>query len=467
MAYPARQLDINDTKGASSHAGSRPTAPRTLQAVGDGPHVVIVGGGFGGLMAALALRQAPVRITLIDRHNHHLFQPLLYQVATAALSPSQIAVPIRHIVARQPNCTVWMAEVTRIDAAHRRVVLSDGALHFDYLILAAGATHSYFGHDDWAPHAPGLKTIEDAIEIRQRVLLAFEEAERVGATTDAPHPVTFAVIGGGPTGVELAGAISEIAFRTVQRDFHHVRPQDTRVVLIEASDRLLPGFPEPLAQRAARDLAELGVTVRLQSRVTAITATAVHLQTDQGAETIATHHVLWAAGVKASPLGATIGAPTDRLGRVRVTADLSVPEHPNLFVIGDLACAAVAESDAPVPAVAPAALQMGQHVAAIIAAEAAYRQGANADKPARPPFRYRDRGMLATIGRKRAVAAIGPLRFAGFMAWLVWCVVHVMFLITFRQKIIVMIEWIWSYLTFTGGARLISGTQSSDTKPRE
>lgn len=464
MAYPARQSDHLTTAKTSAGAPSQMPAPPRLHAVGDGPHVVIVGGGFGGLMTALALRHAPVRITLIDRHNHHLFQPLLYQVATAALSPSQIAVPIRHIVARQPNCTVWMAEVTRIDAARRRVVLSDGTVPFDYLVLAAGATHSYFGHDEWAPHVPGLKTIEDAINIRQRVLLAFEAAERIATTTGAPHPVTFAVIGGGPTGVELAGAISEIAFRTVQRDFHHVRPEDTRVVLIEASDRLLPGFPEPLAQCAAQDLAELGVTVRLRCRVTAITAQAVHLHTEQGEDTIATSHVLWAAGVKASPLGATVGAPTDRLGRVCVTPDLSIPGHPNVFVIGDLACAPAEEGAPAVPAVAPAALQMGQHVAAIIAAETTCTQD---DSPTRPPFRYRDRGMLATIGRKRAVAAIGPLQFAGLLAWLVWCVVHVMFLITFRQKIIVMIEWIWSYLTFTGGARLISGTQSSDSPPRE
>ncbi|MFO0775704.1 MAG: NAD(P)/FAD-dependent oxidoreductase [Nitrospiraceae bacterium] len=461
MALPASDPDYRQRDRATSPTDTQPH----LHAVGERPHVVIVGGGFGGLMTALSLRDAPVRVTLIDRHNHHLFQPLLYQVATAALSPSQIAVPIRHIVARQPNCTVWMAEVTGIDIARRRVQLSDGAVPFDYLVLATGATQSYFGHNEWARHAPGLKTIEDAIEIRQRVLLAFEEAERIGATTAAPAPLTFVVIGGGPTGVELAGAISEIAFRTVQCDFHHVRPEDTRVMLVEASDRLLPGFPDTLARRAAQDLAELGVTVRLGCRVTAITAQDVQLHGPQGDERIVTHNVLWAAGVKASPLGAALGAPTDTLGRVRVTADLSIPNHPNVFVIGDLACSHSAADGQPAPAVAPAALQMGQHVAGIIAAET-QTPDASA-KPTRPSFSYRDRGMLATIGRKRAVAALGPFRFGGFAAWMVWCVVHVMFLITFRQRVIVMIEWLWSYMTFTGGARLISGTQSSNTRPRE
>ena len=422
------------------------------------PHVIIVGGGFGGLMAALSLRHAPVRITLIDRHNHHLFQPLLYQVATAALSPSQIAAPIRHVLATQANCTVWMAEVEKIDPARRRVTLSDSIVTYDYLVLATGTTHSYFGHEEWRVHAPGLKTVEDAIEIRRRLLLAFEHAERA-CSDEGPQPyLKFVVIGGGPTGVELAGAISEIAFRTVRRDFKHLQPADTRVLLVEASDRLLPGFPHTLAQRAERDLAKLGVVVRLNSRVTGIGADSVQIHTAKGEETIATRNVLWAAGVQASPLGATLGVPTDRSGRVYVEADLSVPGYPEVFVVGDLAHAKDERSGDPVPALAPAALQMGKHVARIIEAHTEHTRGR---AEARPHFQYRDRGLLATIGRKKAVASIGPFQFAGFLAWLVWCLVHVFFLITFRQKIVVMIEWIWSYVTFTGGARLISGTSTT------
>ncbi len=438
------------------------------------PHVVIVGGGFGGLMAAISLRRAPVRVTLIDRSNHHLFQPLLYQVATAALSPAQIAAPIRHILASQSNCTVWMAEVARVEPDRRRVVLTDGELSYDYLVLAAGATHSYFGNDEWNRHAPGLKTVEDAVEIRQRLLMAFEHAERLPTAEAKRTHLTFVVIGGGPTGVELAGAISEIAFRTVQRDFRHLTPSDTRVVLVEAADRLLNGYPEALARRAERDLTELGVTVRLGSRVTHIDAHGVRIAAQDGEEVIATRNVLWAAGVKASSLGATLGVPLDRTGRVHVNADLSVPGHPEIFVVGDLAHAKDPRTGEPAPAVAPAALQMGRHVADIIAEET--RRDRREPVP-RPSFRYRDRGLLATIGRKKAVAAIGPFQFAGLLAWLVWSVVHILFLITFRQKVLVMIEWIWSYVTFTGGARLISGSvrdprrnasdAPSSDKPRE
>lgn len=428
------------------------------------PHVVIVGGGFGGLMTALALRGAPVQITLIDRHNHHLFQPLLYQVATAALSPSQIAVPIRHILASQTNCTVWMADVERIDTSARRVVLADASIDYDYLVLATGATQSYFGHEDWARHAPGLKTVEDAIEIRQRLLLAFEHAERVCATESQRPYLTFVVIGGGPTGVELAGAIGEIAASTIRSDFRHLRPENAQVILIEASDRLLPGFPEPLARRAEQDLVHLGVTVRLHSRVTKIGDAAVTIETQRGLETIATRNVLWAAGVKASPLGASLGVPLDRMGRVCVQPDLSIPGHPAVFVVGDLAHAPDPVTGEPAPAVAPAALQMGRHVARIIEADVRLQQ---TDTAARPHFRYQDKGLLATIGRTKAVAAIGPFQFAGLLAWLVWCAVHIMFLITFRQRVLVMIEWLWSYLTFTGGARLISGTTAADQRRGE
>ncbi len=428
------------------------------------PRVVIVGGGFAGLNLARALDRVPVRVTLTDRTNHHLFQPLLYQVATAALSPSQIAVPIRHILASQTNCTVWMADVERIDTSARRVVLADASIDYDYLVLATGATQSYFGHEDWARHAPGLKTVEDAIEIRQRLLLAFEHAERVCATESQRPYLTFVVIGGGPTGVELAGAIGEIAASTIRSDFRHLRPENAQVILIEASDRLLPGFPEPLARRAEQDLVHLGVTVRLHSRVTKIGDAAVTIETQRGLETIATRNVLWAAGVKASPLGASLGVPLDRMGRVCVQPDLSIPGHPAVFVVGDLAHAPDPVTGEPAPAVAPAALQMGRHVARIIEADVRLQQ---TDTAARPHFRYQDKGLLATIGRTKAVAAIGPFQFAGLLAWLVWCAVHIMFLITFRQRVLVMIEWLWSYLTFTGGARLISGTTAADQRRGE
>lgn len=422
------------------------------------PHVVIVGGGFGGLMAALSLSRAPVRLTVIDRSNHHLFQPLLYQVATAALSPAQIAAPIRHILARQPNCTVWMAEATRVDAARRLLVLTDGELPYDYLVLAAGATHSYFGHDEWARYAPGLKTVDDAVEIRQRLLLAFERAERLSTPEAQRTCLTFVIVGGGPTGVEMAGAISEIAFETARRDFKHINTAGARVILVEALDRLLASFPDSLARRAEQDLRDLGVEVRLRSRVTLIDDGAVTITTKQGAEVIPTRNVLWAAGVQANPLGATLGVPLDKNGKVPVKSDLSVPGHPEIFVIGDLAHVTDPLTGNPVPAVAPAALQMGRHVAGIIAAEA---DRGLSDGNTRRTFHYKDKGLLATIGRKRAVASLGPFRFAGLPAWFLWCVVHILFLITFRQKVLVMLEWIWSYVTFTGGARLITGGRRS------
>jgi NADH dehydrogenase len=445
-------MGTTDREEQASHAGldATTTRPQRTTVI---PHVVIVGGGFGGLMAALSLRRAAVRLTLIDRSNHHVFQPLLYQVATAALSPAQIAAPIRHILAKQPNCTVWMAEATRVDASRRTVMLTDGELPYDYLVLAAGATHSYFGHAEWARYAPGLKTVADAVEIRQRLLLAFEQAERL-STPEAQQPyLTFVIVGGGPTGVEMAGAISEIACETARRDFRNIDTANTRVILVEATERLLGSYPEALARRAEKDLAELGVEVRLRSRVTLIDGQAVTITTAQGTEVIPTRNVLWAAGVQANPLGATIGVPLDRNGRVPVESDLSVPGHPEIFVIGDLAHAKEARTGHPVPALAPAALQMGRHVAGIISAETGRRPR---ERSARPGFQYADRGLLATIGRKRAIAALGPFQFAGLLAWLLWCIVHIFFLITFRQKVLVMIEWIWSYVTFTGGARLIT-----------
>ncbi len=418
------------------------------------PHVVIVGGGFGGLTAALSLRKAPIRLTLVDRSNHHLFQPLLYQVATAALSPAQIAAPIRHILAKQANCTVWMAEVVRIDSARRVVELADGELPYDVLVMAAGATHSYFGRDDWSRLAPGLKTIADAEAIRHNLLTAFERAERLTTPEAQRRHLTFVVVGGGPTGVELAGAISEIAFETARRDFKHIDTKNARVVLIEALDRLLASYPRSLSLRAERDLKELGIEVRLNSRVIAIEEDRVTIVTAQGPEDIPIGQVLWAAGVQASPLNLSLGVPLDRHGRVVVAPDLSVPGYPEIFVIGDAAHVDDAPTGEPVPAVAPAAIQMGRHVAAVIRSE--QRDGSGS----RPTFRYRDRGLLATVGRKRAVAALGPFRFAGWSAWLLWTVVHILFLITFRQRVLVMVEWLWSYLTFTGGARLITGSAS-------
>jgi len=435
-------------------ARANPPAPAS------GPRVVIVGGGFGGLTAARALRRAPVHLTLIDRRNHHLFQPLLYQVATAALSATQIAAPIRHVLAAQRNCRVIMAEARRVDTARRVVVLADDEAPYDCLVLAAGATHSYFGHDDWAPHAPGLKTVDDALEIRRRLLLAFERAER-RSDPDAQRPdLTFVIVGAGPTGVEMAGAICEIALKDVPRDFRRVDPATTRVLLVEAQARVLPTFPEALSQRAARDLADLGVELHLRTRVTHVDAESVTLESDRGAERVRSRNVIWGAGVRAAPLGETLGVPLDRSGRIVVAADLSVPGHPEIFVVGDLAHVTDARTGGPVPGVAPAAMQMGRHVAGIIAAEAAGRGGP------RPAFRYRDKGSLATIGRARAVAAIGGFRFAGLAAWLLWGAVHILFLITFRQKLFVMLDWIWSYVTFTAGARLIYGGDADDgTRP--
>lgn len=317
------------------------------------PHVVIVGGVFGGLMAALSLRRAPVRITLIDRSNHHLFQPLLYQVATAALSPAQIAAPIRHILAKQRNCTVWMAEAVRVDAARRVVVLADDKVSYDSLILAAGATHSCFGHDDWAPHAPGLKTVDGALEIRRRLLLSFERAERLAGKEEQRPFLTFVIVGGGPTGVEMAGAISEIAFQAAGRDFKTINTATARVILVEALDRLLASYPEPLSRRAERDLAELVVEVRLRSRVTRIADNVVTIATATGLEDIHTRNVFWAAGVQANPLGASLGVPLDQNGRVCVEPDLSVPGHPEVFIIGDLAHVNDARTVPPCPRLRP------------------------------------------------------------------------------------------------------------------
>lgn len=414
--------------------------------------VVIVGGGFGGLSAAKALRKAAVEIVLIDRRNHHLFQPLLYQVATASLSPADIASPIRKVLNRQPNVQVLMGEVKAVDPERRRLTLAEGELEYDYLILATGATHAYFGHDEWAPLAPGLKTIEDALEIRRRFLIGFEAAEAERDPEARRAHLTFVVVGGGPTGVELAGAMAEIARREIPCDFRAIDTTTTRVILIEGQSRILSTFPEELSRAAQRQLEQLGVEVMLNSMVTHVDEGGVQV----GDRRIDAACVLWAAGVLASSLGSSLGAETDRAGRVLVRDDLSLPGHPEVFVIGDLAAARNPTTGQPVPGLAPAAMQMGNYAARVIAAEVAAR---NAGKPAPPraPFVYVDKGNLATIGRNRAVAVLGRLRFSGFIAWVLWAVVHILFLVSFRNRLAVMFSWAWTYLFHDRGARLITG----------
>ncbi|MEZ4333199.1 MAG: NAD(P)/FAD-dependent oxidoreductase [Myxococcota bacterium] len=407
------------------------------------PHVVIVGGGFAGLSAARALADAPVRITLVDRRNHHLFQPLLYQVATAALNPGDIAYPIRSVLRRQRNARTILARAERVDAARRTLVLADGEVAYDYLILAPGAGQSYFGHDDWETWAPGLKTIEDALEIRRRVLSAFEAAEREPDPSRLPAMLTFVIVGGGPTGIELAGALLEIGRHTVARDFRSFDPTTLRVVLIEAAPRLLPPYSEKLSAAARAQLERLGVEVRTGAHVTGIDETGVSL----GDERIEARTVLWAAGVAASPLGRSLGAPLDRAGRVRVEPDLSVPGHPEVFVAGDLM--AIEQGGHPVPGIAPAAIQAGEAAAHNVLARAAARET--------KPFHFVDKGSLATIGRAAAVGRIGRLEVTGFLAWLVWWLIHIAYLIGFRNRIAVMIGWAWQYFAFARGARLITG----------
>ncbi len=406
------------------------------------PRVVILGGGFGGLYAAKALARAPVDVTLIDRRNHHLFQPLLYQVATAALSAVDVGEPIRKVLRRQSNVTVLMAHAESVDVAGRRVLLaSGGETAYDYLIVATGATHSYFGNDDWQKHAPGLKTIEDALTIRRKLLSAFEHAEAAADEDERRAWITFVVIGGGPTGAEMAGAMAEVARHTLAQDFRRFDPGDARILLIEGSDRILPAYPPELSARAQHQLERLGVEVRTGAMVTAVDAMGV----EADGERIASRVVVWGAGVAASPLGATLGAPLDRAGRVLVEPDLSIAGHPEVFVIGDLA--SVRQGEDQVPGIAPAAIQGGHHAAASI-------RRALRGLPA-VPFSYRDRGSMATLGRKAAVAMIGRLRLSGLVAWLCWLFVHVFFLIGFRNRFVVMFEWAWSYFTYQRSARLI------------
>ena len=415
----------------------------------DKPRIVIVGAGFGGLNAARALAKAAVQITVVDRKNFHTFQPLLYQVATAGLSPGEIAEPIRSILRSHRNVEVLMSEVTGFDLERRVVETPDLQIPYDYLIVAAGVTHSYFGHEDWEVFAPGLKTIEDALEIRRRVLLAFELAERQAAAGETESPLNFVVIGGGATGVELAGTLAEISRYALAHDFRSIDPARTHILLIEGGPRLLPAFPEDLSRSAEEQLRGLGVEVRTSAMVTQVEAGVVHLGETRVPATV----VLWAAGVAASPLGKKLSVAVDRAGRVTVNPDLSLPGHAEVFVIGDLA-AAKDERGKPLPGVAPVAIQQGKFVAKLIREEVRLATRLNT----RPQFHYWDKGSLATIGRAAAVAQFGKIHISGFIAWLSWLFIHILFLIGFRNRLLVFIQWAWSYITYERGARLITGS---------
>jgi len=417
------------------------------------PNVVIIGAGFGGLKCAQGLVDAPVQVALFDRHNYHLFQPLLYQVATAALPPSDIAYPIRRVFRSTPNVHVVMANVERVDLRRKVIHAEGGETDYDYLVVATGSTHSYFGHEEWSKDAPGLKTVDDAVEIRRRLLMAFEEAEGELDAASRRAKLTFVCVGGGPTGVELAGAIREIAARDIPRDFRVIDTGATRVLLVEANDRVIKQFPPELSERAKRDLENMGVEVRLNSRVTAVDDRGINI----GDERIEAQNVFWTAGVKASPLGRTLGVELDRNGCVKVLPDLSVPGHPEVFVIGDLAHVMDPKMGVKVPGLAPAAMQMGKHVAHLIADEVTLGTGAVGRPEDRPPFRYFDKGNMATIGKNRAVAEVRGFKFGGLAAWLAWGVVHVMFLVSFRSKVFVTLSWMVSYFLNNRSVRLITG----------
>lgn len=408
------------------------------------PHVVIVGAGFGGLYAAKALKDPRVSVTLVDSRNHHLFQPLLYQVATAALSPGDIAYPIRSVVRKQKNTRVLLATATAVDVDARRVILCDGEIPYDYLVLATGAGQAYFGHDEWAPFAPGLKSLEDALEIRRRILLACEHAERESDAEKRQGLMTFVIVGGGPTGVELAGAIAEIARHVLVDEFRAIQPQEARVILVEAGDRILESFPPDLSRRAEQSLRSIGVEVWTGFQVTDVKSDHVKL----GDLRVPATTTLWAAGVRASPLGKSLGVPTDRAGRVIVNPDLTIPGHPEVFVIGDLALFNH-HGERPLPGVAPVAIQQGRHAAGNI------QRGRAAT--AYEPFRYHDYGNMATIGRASAVVHAAGTKFSGLVAWVFWLFVHILYLIGFRNRLVVMVNWAWSYIRLKRSARLITG----------
>lgn len=418
------------------------------------PKVVIVGGGFAGLNAARRLAHHPVEVTLLDKKNHHTFQPLLYQVATAGLSPGDIASPIRRVLRHARDTEVLLGEVRGVELEQSRVLLKDFSLPFDYLVLAAGATHSYFGHDDWEKYAPGLKTIEDATEMRRRVLLAFEAAEREAVCCGKHEQLNFVVIGGGPTGVELAGTLAEVARKSLAEDFRHIDPGKTRILLVEGGPRVLPHYAEDLSASALEQLNRLGVEVRTSTTVTSVDPYGVHF----GTEFMPAQVMLWAAGVAANKLGRTLGVPVDRRGLVLVGPDLTIPGHPNVFVIGDLA-SAKDEHGEQLPGLAPVAIQQGRYVAETI--------GRDLKKQPRRPFRYFDKGSLATIGRAAAVGQIGKWKVSGLFAWLSWLFVHLMYLVGFRNRLLVLIQWAWSYLTYDRSARLITGNTEEILEVRD
>ena len=415
--------------------------------------VVIVGGGFGGLYAAKRLGKAPVALTMIDRRNFHLFQPLLYQVATGGLSPGEIASPLRVVLRGHKNTEVLLGEVVDFDIANRRVILADGERPYDDLVVATGATHHYFGHDEWAPLAPGLKTVENATGIRSRILLAFEEAEREPDPERRRAWLTFVIAGGGPTGVELAGELGEIANDTLRHDFRHIDPAESHIILVEGENRVLPSFAPGLSQKAERHLIALGVQPRMNARVVAIDAGGVTIETGGQTQRIGARTVLWAAGVRASPIGGKLaeraGAPLDRAGRVRVEPDLSIPGHPEIHVIGDLA--SLTQDGKPLPGVAPVAMQQGRYVADLLVRKLRGK--------AMRPFHYFDKGSLATIGRNRAVAEFGRLHVSGTLAWFLWVFVHLMYLVEFENRLLVFVEWVYNYFTFNRGARLITNNR--------
>ncbi len=417
------------------------------------PHkVVIIGGGFGGLSAALKLKHAPVEITLVDRHNYHLFQPLLYQVATGALSPANVAGPLRQVLRKQKNTKVLLGEAVHIDAAKRRVILSDGALDYDTLIVATGAAHTYFGHDEWAEFAPGLKNIDDATAMRGRILLAFEAAEREQNPEKLRAWMTFVIVGAGPTGAELAGALGEIAHDTLVHDFRDIDSTQTRIILVEGADRPLPTYPPQLSEAARKMLTRLGVTVRTGAMVTDVRADGVTIREGDHTEVIPTRTILWAAGVLASPLGRILseeaGATIDCFGRVVVEPDMSIAAHPEIFVIGDLANFSH-QTGKPLPGVAQPAMQQGVYVAKLIQARLRGKK--------LPPFHYFDKGNLATIGRGAAIADLNWLRLSGWPAWLIWVFIHLLYIIQFQNRLLVMLQWAWLYITFDRSARLITG----------
>lgn len=418
------------------------------------PHVVIIGAGFGGINAAQAFKDAPVNVTVIDRNNHHLFQPLLYQVATAVLSPADISAPIRHVLRKQKNTVVVLAEVTGIDTEQNLVITADRVIPYDYLIIATGASHSYFGHDEWAPYAPGLKSIVDATTVRRKILLAFEEAEMETDLERHKALLTFVLIGAGPTGVEMAGAIAELAHVALARDFRNIDPREARIILVEAQSRILPPFDKTLAAKAHKALNHLGVEVRTNSVVEDITQEGMVI----GGKLLEAKTVIWTAGVAASPAGTWLKAEVDRAGRVKVNEDLTVPGHPNIFVVGDTS--SLVQDGKPVPGVAPAAMQEGKYAASVIIQQVT--QGSPL-----PPFRYHDKGSLATVGRSYGIADMGLVRFSGFLGWLFWIAVHIMFLVGFRNRFLVAFQAVWGFLTYQRGARLITFDKSLRAKVKE